>query len=432
MRPAFILDCDSFLVDEQPLLRLSGVTRAVRLKLRASCVDSSNVTFKSWADYKTASNAIVDPARQRALDGTYKGTDAFGPWWSMESLPERAFSRDLRPIATRVTAEIEGEQIAALHFERLRIGADVRVREIRAGGLVATFFVPGESTPRPAIVVLGGSEGGIRLAEELAALLASHGFAVLAIAYFGVEGLPSHLVRIPIEYVESAAEWLLRQPETAGPGVGVLGVSRGGELALLLASIFPKVRAVVGFAASSVAWPGFTRGLDCYAAWTYKGNNVPFAIPRVAPLSQAASGPLVSRPWFLSAARDRSTRERAMIPVDLIRGAVLLVSGGDDHVWPSRFLAELAMQRLNHDGDAQAVHSLHLTYPRAGHSVGRAPGLPAAPTVVVGHNGIPYSLGGSRAGNAQSAQHSWPKVISFFSLHLAASSSAVGSRRGQT
>jgi len=348
----------------------------------------------------------------------------------MTSVPERAFARDLRPISTRIRAEIDGEQIGALDCERLRVRADVRARDVRCGGLIATFFVSEGSTPRGAVVVLGGSEGGIGLAEELAALLASHDFAALAVAYFGVKGLPGRLVRIPVEYVESAAEWLLNQPETAGLGIGVLGVSRGGELALLLATSFPKIRAVVGFAASSVVWPGFTQGLDCYSAWTREGKDVAFAVPRTMPLSSRASGPLVSRPWFFSTAQDQNARECAMIPMELIHGAVLLVSGGDDQVWPSQFLAELAMQRLNHSGNAQTARHLHLTYQHAGHGVGRAPGLPAAPTVVVDQSGISYSLGGSKVGNARSAQHSWPQVISFFAQHLAASSMAVESQRG--
>jgi dienelactone hydrolase len=344
--------------------------------------------------------------------------------------PERPFARDLRPVSTTVTAKINGEQVAALDYKRLRVRADVHARDVRCGGLVATYFLPGASTLRGAIVVLGGSEGGIGLAEELAALLASHDFAALAVAYFGVNGLPAHLMRIPLDYVEDAAEWLMSQPDTAGLGLGVLGVSRGGELALLLASIYPKVRATVGFAASSVIWPGFTQGLDCYAAWTRKGHDVAFAVPRLTPLSAKATGPLVTWPWFHATARDQKARQCAMIPVELTRGAVLLVSGGDDQVWPSPFLAELAMQRLNHSGNTKTARHLHLTYPRAGHGVGRAPGLPAAPIIIAGQNGVLYSLGGSKAGNARSAQHSWPQVISFFVQHLAASSAAVERQRG--
>lgn len=424
MTSELTIDRDDFLVDEPPSLRLSRVKPGVRLKLRSSCVDSSQMTFASWADYKATPNASVDTLRQRALAGAYKGTDPFGLWWSMASDPERSFVRDLRPILTRVIAEINEEQIAALDFTRLRVRRDVVAREVRCGGLIATYFVPESTTPKGAIVVLGGSEGGIGLAEELAALLASHDFATLAVAYFGVNGLPAHLVRIPLEYVESATDWLMSQSETAGLGLGVVGVSRGGELALLLASICPAIRAVAGFAASSVVWPGFTQGHDCFAAWTRKGREVAFAVPRMTPLSATASGPMVTRPWFTATAGDQNARQCAMISVELIRGAVLLVSGGADQVWPAPFLAELAMQRLNHCGNAKTARHVHLTYPRAGHGVGRAPGLPAAPTVVAAQNGISYSLGGTRAGNAHSAQHSWPLMISFFTQHLAVSSAA--------
>jgi dienelactone hydrolase len=432
MTPGFILEGDTPLVDEPPPLRLSGVKRASRVTLHAFCIDSSKVPYKSWANYKSGSTTTVDPARQRSLDGTYKGRDPFGLWWSMASVPERAFSRDLRPIATNVSAEIDGERIVEVEFERLRVAAGVRARDVRCEGLVATFFVPGGQRPKPAIIVFGGSEGGIALAEELAALLASHGFAALAVAYFGADGLPSRLVQIPLEYGKNAARWLLRQPETAGPGLGVLGTSRGGELALLLASLFPKVQAVVGFAASSVIWPGFTMGLDCQAAWTHEDKDVPFAVPRMRSLPPTAAGPLVSGPWFVSALRDQRTCTRAMIPVERIRGAILLISGGDDKVWPSHLLAELAMQRIDRRGGARATRGLHLTYPRAGHGVGRSPGLPAAPTVVTGQNGISYALGGSKAGNARSAQLAWPQVISFFSQHLAASATVAGRRKGQT
>jgi dienelactone hydrolase len=45
---------------------------------------------------------------------------------------------------------------------------------------------------------LGCSEGGIRSAEAYAALLASHGYAALAVAYFGMDGLPQRLVGVPM------------------------------------------------------------------------------------------------------------------------------------------------------------------------------------------------------------------------------------------
>ncbi|MEM5686604.1 hypothetical protein AAHB49_06340 [Bacillus cereus] len=67
---------------------------------------------------------------------------------------------------------------------------------IRENGLVATFFYNENKKANPGIIVLGGSEGGLN--EYLAALLASHNFSVLALAYFGIDNLPKQLVEIPL------------------------------------------------------------------------------------------------------------------------------------------------------------------------------------------------------------------------------------------
>jgi dienelactone hydrolase len=47
--------------------------------------------------------------------------------------------------------------------------------------LVGTLFSPASSGTRPAVVVLGGSEGGL-LGEGVAATLARRGYAALALA----------------------------------------------------------------------------------------------------------------------------------------------------------------------------------------------------------------------------------------------------------
>ena len=44
---------------------------------------------------------------------------------------------------------------------------------------------------------MSGSEGRIEKAQNIAQLLSSRGYICLAVAYFGLEGLPKHLERIP-------------------------------------------------------------------------------------------------------------------------------------------------------------------------------------------------------------------------------------------
>lgn len=99
--------------------------------------------------------------------------------------------------------------------------------------------------------MLGGSEGGLPCDSE-PSLLASHGFPTLALAYFGVPGLPSHLRLIPLEYFRRAFEWLGRQPGVDPAKLVVLGISRGGEAALLLGSTYPDlVHGVAEYVGSS-------------------------------------------------------------------------------------------------------------------------------------------------------------------------------------
>jgi dienelactone hydrolase len=336
----------------------------------------------------------------------------------MTANPDRSFTRDIKPVPTTVSAEINGEIFTEIKFDRLRVGPDVSIQDVSEAGLVGTLFLPA-LIPASGVIVLGGSEGGIARASEMAAVLASHGFAALALAYFGMNNLPRHLLEIPLEYAESAVLWLLAHPKVYGDGIGVVGASRGGELALLLASVCPYVHAVIGFAASSIVWPGYTPGAaGSHPAWIRGGVPFPFAIPvHEASLGFNTHEPLVLRRSFEQAIQDSSQVARAAIPTEKIQGPLLLISGEDDRMWPSCILGKMAMARRT-----PARHSacdMHLTYPCAGHAIGRLPGLPAAPTVVEDSRaGLSYDLGGEKAGNARLAAHAWPRVLAFLSDSL--------------
>lgn len=59
---------------------------------------------------------------------------------------------------------------------------------VRANGLVGTLVVPDTTQVYPGVLRLGGAEGGVRTSD--AESIASEGYAVLALAYFGVGGFP--------------------------------------------------------------------------------------------------------------------------------------------------------------------------------------------------------------------------------------------------
>nr|KAG5692508.1 hypothetical protein BaRGS_018713 [Batillaria attramentaria] len=77
--------------------------------------------------------------------------------------------------------------------------------------------------------------------EVRAALLASHGFATLALPFFRYDDLPSTLEEVQFQYFEEASEWLSSHKAVRDGGIGVVGVSKGAEFALIMAWQCPQV-----------------------------------------------------------------------------------------------------------------------------------------------------------------------------------------------
>lgn len=65
--------------------------------------------------------------------------------------------------------------------------------------------------PFPAIIDVYGVGGG--LLEYRASLLAGHGFATLALAFYGFEDLPKELNVIEVDYFEEAVCYMLQHPK---------------------------------------------------------------------------------------------------------------------------------------------------------------------------------------------------------------------------
>jgi dienelactone hydrolase len=209
-----------------------------------------------------------------------------------------------------------------------------------------------------------------------AALLASHGYPALAVAYFHDPGRPDQLQDIPLEYFATAARRLATESGVRRGRVATLGYSRGTEPAMLVGVYFPElIDGVVVYAPTSTVAAGFPSG---GAAWTRAGKPI------------AAGSP---------------------IPVERLDGPILLLAGDDDKLWPSaRFVQELT-DRL----DAHHVGHPHraLVFSQAGHGVGTFPFQPAGTTLIHPVTGRLLALGGIRPANAAARRGGWPKVLEF-------------------
>lgn len=291
--------------------------------------------------------------------------------------------------------------------------------ELRTSQLYGTGFIHIGPARRAAVVVLGGSEGGVP--ETRAALIASHGFNTLALAYFGVGPLPRALANVPIARVQTAVAWLQAQPGVDPSRIGILGASKGAELALLSAAHFSTIRAVVALKPSSVVFSGLfyepNRGA-APSSWSFRGmpftyvnGTAPASVEAQISADVRAKRPVSYMPEYLAEVRNATNLAESMIPVERIRGPVLLVTGDDDRLWPSSFMASQIIQRLRLKHHPYSDRWLH--YANAGHGIGEAYDTYAESTTAGSLN-----LGGTPAGNARASADSWPRAIEFLSLAL--------------
>lgn len=293
------------------------------------------------------------------------------------------------------------------------------VGKVSDDGLVATLHLPRDGGRRPAVIVLSGSDGGIATANMFGPPLAASGFVALCLAYFGMDGLPRHFSRVPLEYFGKAINWLRAHSAVDADRVAVLGMSRGGETALLVAATFAEIRAVAAVVPSHVVWQGSHPDPAIKSSFTQGGIDLPYASlvePRVGDSW---------REWF--AASLRTAPMEAEIPVERINGAVLFVSGTDDGVWPCSEMSDLAIERLRKHRFAFAVE--HARYAGGGHAILMPPYFVAAvenPWPAESYHrphwmesGSPLmQLGGTPEGNRLARMDAWPRVIRFLKEHL--------------
>jgi dienelactone hydrolase len=424
---AFItIEPELALIDVPRTIRLHGFAPGERVTVTATLQHDDGTAWRGETIFAADDVGRIDLTHAAPLSGDYTGVAPMGVVWSMRLVSQPATPQpSVQPQTVHLQAHAAGGATAAGNFSQLFLVPGVTRREIRVRGLVGTLFTPPGPGPHPVVVMLAGSGGGIM--EPRAALFAAHGYAAFALGYFGVPGLPTHISATPLEYFETGLAWVRDTLAPARGFVAVCGVSRGGELSLLLGATFPTaVGAVVAYVPSPLTHGVLNAGRpgeDRHApTWTHHGQPLPvLSRPNVTAdwaLFDDAPPPKRQSPAFLSALRDPDAVARAFIPLERTRGPVLLISGDDDALWPSTPFSELAVARLKEARHPFPVQ--HLRYADAGHSIQ----FPYVPTTVLTRphavSGIPLVYGGTAAGNAHANADSWPKVLAFLDAARAA------------
>ena len=150
------------------------------------------------------------------------------------------------------------------------------------GQVQTILFLSGEGG-QPLIVGLGGSDGGNGWAgphgAKQRALLEKSGYAFLSVAYFGADGTPEYLDRISIDGVHKAVMEASQHPQINENCIAVMGVSRGGELALLLGSYYNEYKSVIGIVPGSAVFASLTDAMIT-PGFSHNDKPLPFvAVP---------------------------------------------------------------------------------------------------------------------------------------------------------
>ena len=359
-------------IDQPIAIRVSGVRPRTLATIQLSAKDAGGKTWHSSTRIRASSRGTIVLSHARS-------------WTLLAALTRPApiaspvlFEWGTRERTLSVAVQVGGHIVARKSFLRGKPqGVSERTLTLTDDGIVGEYYAAGGWRRSPAVLIFGGSEGGLSVGL-LAEMLAAHGFPSLAIAYFGEPGLPQTLSYVPLEYFRHALEWLVRQPQVDPRTVAAIGISRGGEPAQLLGVHYPAlVHAVVAAVASNAVVCGLP---NCdHPAWTLGGEPMPYIVPPSVPASEG----------------------EAVIPDEEIAGPFFAVCGGQDELWPSCPYAHAMFARLHTYGHPYS-DELHV-YSEAGHLVGGLmPGLPIAPH-------YPYF----DALTERAREDLWPKLLAF-------------------
>lgn len=394
------------LFDKMVQVKVEGLAPYKQVQLRSKLVDDRGVIFKASALYKADETGQVDVCRTPSLGGSYTGVEPMGLFWSMA--PETPHSKFLKKnVVSPTLVDIEalcgetGEVLASETNERDYMTEGMKRIPVQEGRIRGVLFVPPGKGPFPGIVDLYTFGG--RLTEARASLLASKGFVVLALAYFGYEGLPKKPKKLELEYFEEAVTYLRRQPEVKGPGIGIISISHSGGLALAMSSFLSGISATVCIN---------TCNANTVIPLHYKDIVMP-------PLPPVIWKIRITTSWLLNirnAISDPSLEKNkaSLIPIERASCQFLFAVSEDDCNWNSPLFAEQAAATLRKHGKESFEV---VTYPKAGHFL-EVPYMPYCPSAFHAAVGREVVFGGEPKAHIEAQLDLWERVQEFFKNHL--------------
>ncbi|CAI9744160.1 acyl-coenzyme A amino acid N-acyltransferase 1-like [Octopus vulgaris] len=409
------------LVDEQVSVSVSGLRPEENVTVSATIEQSSKkreTVFRSFGHFKASVDGCVNLVTDPCLAGTYTGIDPMGLFWSMTQAVGKHgrimthdatksldytmmvhpghisqhsdFSSDIKPLATKLV-------------QRSFMRSGVRKITVNYGRLRGSLFIPSDETTNrqqrrryPAVIDLFGSTGS--LIESRGALLASNGFITLSLAYFAYKDLPSVVNEVDFEYFEEAIDYLINHEQVSSEkGIGVLGTSLGGVIALYMAKECPQVSAAISINATPTFFVFSIR---------HNGKQVPYCCSIDCGHTVYSDDGCMITNWKTDESKlfylDESSRSKVLF---FISGDDPLLYADDYYMW------------LKNLTPAKKKDVEFIIYEGAGHLL-EPPYTPLFNSCYSTYFRGPAIFGGYPRQHAEAQEKSWLKIREFFTENL--------------
>uniref|UniRef100_A0A673INH1 Bile acid-CoA:amino acid N-acyltransferase-like n=1 Tax=Sinocyclocheilus rhinocerous TaxID=307959 RepID=A0A673INH1_9TELE len=370
------------LVDEKFQFVVTNLPPDQKVTLHSLHQSDDKDFWEAFGHYVSDEHGSVTGFKHESLGGTYEGTEPMGLLWSMRPIPGsrhglRLRKRDIvRPMEVCISVYSghlsqgfsQQTPLATSVTERWYVAPGVKRVNIREKEIRGTLFLPPGSGPYPGVLDLWGAGGG--LVEYRSALLASHGFASMALEYLAPEDL--RLEDTDASYFEKAYQILKNHPMVKKDHLAVVGLCLGSAITLSMVS--------------------YSKVIKPQCCVCISGNIETIRIHLL-----------------------KCTQ------VGRIKCPLLLVNGDDDQILPAVESAEDMAMMMEKSGNRHLLEIL--TYPDAGHLIEppysphfRATNFKLECT----KERIVMLWGGQTKPHAYAQEDAWKKILAFLWQHLSA------------
>ncbi|XP_029986477.1 peroxisomal succinyl-coenzyme A thioesterase-like isoform X3 [Sphaeramia orbicularis] len=405
------------LVDEKFIVLVQNAPPGFQMTIHSLHHSEDGHSWEAFGHYTADATGTVNVSQDHSVGGTYSGVEPMGLLWSLRPVPGSKSWLRFRKMNVETPMEVaisvyqghqtvfvDQVQLTSVVAERWYMAPGVRRIPVTESDLTATLFLPPGPGPFPGVLDLWGGAG--QLVEYRSALLASHGFASLALDYLTPKITLKTGKMVKDDYFETAYKFLQQHPKVSGCRIAMMGLSYSTSITLKMAiySEVMKLSCAVCTSGSHVQ-PVNGSVEDIFKMFHSNSEKARFTEEKQA----------IYRDLLLPVPTDPGMK----LDVGRLQCPLLLIVGEDDQNWAAPESAQDIKEMMEQAGNSHLLTLL--SYPNTGHLIEPpySPHARASRFKSVGSNEMLVVLwGGDTVAHSRAQEDAWRKTLAFLRENL--------------